>query len=143
MARSVWVYWLFLFGAVVFEVMGTSVMKLSQSGTWWLAAGPGLAVMLGFIALSYYCLALSVQGLPVGVAYAFWEGLGLTLITVVSVFALGERMSPVRLGALAAILAGALLINHGTGHGGGHGSARGKSAGSPAPHAGGTDGRRS
>ena len=117
MARSIWIYWLFLLGAVVCEVIGTSVMKLSQSGAWWLGPGPGLAVMLVFIALSYYCLALSVQGLPVGVAYAFWEGLGLTLITLVSVLALGERMSPVRLGALAAVLVGALLVNHGTGHG--------------------------
>lgn len=139
MARSMWIYWMFLFAAVVFEVIGTSVMKLSQSGAWWLAPGPGLAVMLAFIVLSYYCLALSVQGLPVGVAYAFWEGLGLTLITVVSVFALGESMSPARLGALAAILAGALLINHGTGHGGGHGPARGHSG---SPDSGASDGRR-
>lgn len=117
MARSRAVYWLFLLGAVAFEVTGTSIMKLSQSGAWRLGPGPGLAVMLAFIVLSYYCLARSVQGLPVGVAYAFWEGLGLTLISVSSVLVLGERMSPARLGALAAILVGALLVNHGTGHG--------------------------
>lgn len=142
MARSTWIYWLFLLGAVVFEVIGTSVMKLSQSGTWWLAPGPGLVVMLVFIALSYYCLALSVQGLPVGVAYAFWEGLGLTLITLVSVLALGEHMSPARLGALAAILIGALLVNHGTGHGTGHGTPRAKRT-SPDSVAMETPGRRS
>lgn len=142
MARSIWIYWLFLLGAVVFEVIGTSVMKLSQSGTWWLAPGPGLVVMLVFITLSYYCLALSVQGLPVGVAYAFWEGLGLTLITLVSVLALGEHMSPARLGALAAILLGALLVNHGTGHGAGHGTPRAKRT-SPDSVAVETSGRRS
>lgn len=118
-------YWLYLFGAVVFEVAGTSVMKLSQSGTWLLGAHAGLAVMLALIGLSYYCLSLSVRGLPIGVAYAFWEGLGLTLITLVSVLALGEAMNAGRFAALAAILCGALLVNHGTGHGTGHGTAHG------------------
>lgn len=117
MARSKGIYWIWLSGAVIFEVIGTSIMKLSQSGAWGLGPGPGLALMLAFIALSYYCLALSVQGVPVGVAYAFWEGLGLTLITLVSALVLGERMSPARLGSLAAILGGALLVHHGTGHG--------------------------
>lgn len=118
-------YWMFLLGAVVFEVAGTSVMKLSQSGDWLLGPHAGLAAMLALIGLSYYSLSLSVRGLPIGVAYAFWEGLGLTLITLVSVVALGESMNAARLGALAAILAGALLVNHGTGHGTGHGTRQG------------------
>ena len=82
-------YWFYLLGAVLFEVAGTSVMKLSQSGAWLVGAHAGLAAMLALIGLSYYCLSLSVRGLPIGVAYAFWEGLGLTLITLVSVLALG------------------------------------------------------
>lgn len=117
--------WLFLLGAVLFEVAGTSVMKLSQSDAWVIGSGAGLAIMLVLIGLSYYCLSLSVRGLPVGVAYASWEGLGLTLITLVSVFALGERMNLTRLFALVAIACGAMLINHGTGHGTGRKKRRG------------------
>lgn len=107
-------YWLFLLGAIAFEVAGTSVMKLSQSDQWLIGPGTGIAVMLCLIVLSYYLLALAVQGLPVGVAFAFWEGLGLTFITLVSVFALGETMNPARFAALVCVLAGALLIHHGT-----------------------------
>lgn len=107
-------HWFFLFCAIVLEVAGTSVMKVSQNGAGWLGPGAGLILMFALIALSYYCLSLAATGLPIGVAYAFWEGLGLTLITLVSVFLLGEAMNLRRLLALAAILAGALLIHHGT-----------------------------
>jgi len=110
--------WLFMAGAVLLEVVGTLVMKLSQNGGWLLSPGVGLVVMFVLVALSYLCLSQAVRGLPVGVAYAFWEGLGLTLITLVSVLVLGEKMNLVRFCALVAILVGAILVHHGTGSGG-------------------------
>lgn len=104
-------------GAIVFEVAGTTFMKLSQGWTWAFAAQAGIAGMLVLIGLSYYLLSRSTMGIPVGVAFAFWEGLGLTLITVASVLVLGEPMHLTRFLALCAVLGGALLIHHGTGHG--------------------------
>lgn len=103
-------YWLCLLGSIIFEVTGTSVMKLSQNG--WPMLGMG--VMYVLLGLSYFCLAKAVLRLPVGVAYAFWEGLGLALITLVSVFLLGERLDAPRMVALAMILGGTLLVHHGT-----------------------------
>lgn len=109
-------YWFFLLAAIVLEVVGTAIMKYSQSLTGY---GPqtGYGAMLLCIGLSYYCLARSTQKLPVGVAFACWEGVGLTLITVCSVLLLGEPFSLTRLGALVAVLTGVLLIHHGTEHG--------------------------
>ena len=107
-------YWFFLACAVVFEIGGTSVMKLSQLPGSLLGEHAGLLIMFALLILSYYFLSLSVEGLPVGVAYAFWEGLGLTLITLVSVLVVGEAMNLQRFLALLAVLGGALLIHHGT-----------------------------
>lgn len=107
-------HWFFLFFAIILEVGGTSIMKISQNPDSLIGPNNGLLLMFGLIGLSYYCLALAATGLPIGVAYAFWEGLGLTLITLVSVLVLGETMNLQRFLALLAILAGALLIHHGT-----------------------------
>ena len=110
-------HWLCLMGAIIFEVAGTTVMKMAQGWGFAHAAMLGLVLMWLAIALSYYMLAKATTGLPVGVAFAFWEGLGLTFITICSVLLLGESMTVTRGLGLVCMLAGALLVHHGTGHG--------------------------
>ncbi len=120
-------YWFFLAGSILFEVAGTSIMKLSQAS--WPAMGMGVMYLL--LGLSYFCLAKAVIRLPLGVAYAFWEGFGLLLITLVSAFLLHERLDATRLLALAMVLGGTLLVHHGTegGHGDAVPAAHGKATG--------------
>ena len=107
-------HWIYLIIAILLEVIGTSVMKLSQLGTWIVEPNIGYLLMLICIGLSYYMLALAATGLPIGVAYSFWEGLGLILITLVSIFVIDEKMTITRLISLFAVLSGAILIHHGT-----------------------------
>ena len=97
-------HWLCLLAAIVFEVAGTTVMKLSFGWSFAHAALAGLVLMWIAIGLSYYSLAKATTGLPVGVAFAFWEALGLALITLSSIYILDEPFS----------LSGALLVHHGT-----------------------------
>ena len=110
-------HWYCLVGAIILEVGGTTVMKAAQNWNFSHAALLGLAVMWLCVAFSYYLLARAVTGLPVGVAFAFWEGLGLTCITLCSVLFLNEALTLRRALGLACVLFGALLVNHGTGHG--------------------------
>lgn len=114
--NDMWKYWLFLLAAIVLEVGGSTVMKFSQ-GLGGYGPHGGYLLMLFCIGWSYYFLALSTLRLPVGVAFACWEGLGLTLITVCSVLVLGEAFTLTRAGALAAVLVGVMLIHQGTEHG--------------------------
>ena len=110
-------HWYCLLGAIILEVGGTTVMKLAQGWAFAHAALLGLTLMWLAIGLSYYLLALSTTGLPVGVAFACWEGLGLTLITLSSALILDESLTLKRVLGLVCVLAGALLVHHGTGHG--------------------------
>lgn len=92
-------------------------MKLSQGWSFPHAHLLGLCVMWAAIAMSYFFLSKAVTGIPVGVTFAFWEGLGLTCITLGSVFFLNEPLTLRRALGLACVLSGALLVNYGTGHG--------------------------
>lgn len=107
-------YWLFLLCSILFEVSGTSIMKMAQTQDNTLALATGMAAMYLLLALSYVFLARAVVRLPIGVAYAFWEGIGLVLITAVSVLFLGEQLGAAKAGALVLILGGAFLVHHGT-----------------------------
>ena len=110
-------HWLALGLAILLEVGGTSFLKFSQSWTFPYAEFCGLAVMLVAICLSYYCLARATTGLPVGVAFAFWEACGLSLIALMGFCFFHEEPTPQRILGLVCVLAGAMLVNRGTEHG--------------------------
>ena len=92
-------------------------MKLAQGWAFPHAQVLGLVVMWLAIAMSYFFLSKAVTGIPGGVTCAFWEGLGLTCITLGSVLFLNEALTLRRALGLACVLSGALLVNYGTGHG--------------------------
>lgn len=62
-----------LFAAIALEVTGTTFMKFSVMHEWLI----GYPVMLAAMVCSYFCLSKAVKKIPISVAYAVWEGLGL------------------------------------------------------------------
>ena len=115
-------HWYCLLASIALEVGGTLTMKLAQGWAFAHAQALGLAVMWIAICLSYIFLSRAVTGIPVGVTFAFWEGLGLTCITLGGILFLDEALTLRRALGLACVLAGALLVNAGTGHGAGNGT---------------------
>ena len=99
--------WLFLSVAIVAEVVGTSFLKASAGFTKPL---PVVAVVLGY-GLSFYFLSLTLETLPVGIAYAVWSGVGLVLITAVAWVAFGQTLDLPAVIGMGLILAGVLILN--------------------------------
>ncbi|MPS25505.1 MAG: QacE family quaternary ammonium compound efflux SMR transporter [Alcaligenaceae bacterium] len=102
-------HWFFLAVAIAAEVAGTSFMKWSSVH----GHLGGLAAMFILLGASYYALSLAVIRVPVGLAYAVWEGVGLVAITLVSLAWFGESLGPMKAAGIAAVLGGILLIKRG------------------------------
>lgn len=103
-------HWFFLLAAIAVEIVATAALKSFVSAPWLVALLP-----LGLIGLSFALLSIALRVIPLAVAYAVWEGLGIVGIAAAGHLLFGEHLSPGRLVALAAILAGILLLERGVG----------------------------
>lgn len=100
-------HWVYLAFAIFAEVLGTSFLKSADGFT---RIGPSVVVVLSYI-VAFYCLALTLRTMPVGVAYAVWAGAGVALITLVGWVFLGQRLDGPALAGIALIVAGVVVIN--------------------------------
>jgi len=91
-----------------FEVLGTVSLKLSQSFT---KPAPSIFVVIGY-GLSFYALSVLLkQGVPIGIIYAIWSGLGTVGIVLIGVWLWGERLSWPIITGIALVIIGVALIN--------------------------------
>jgi len=88
-------------------------MKLSDGFT---RLAPSVG-MFGLYLVSLGLLTLALKGIPVGVAYAIWSGLGTALIAVIAAIAFGEHFTLAKTACLAMIVLGVAGLNY---FGGGH-----------------------
>ncbi len=73
--------YIYLAIAIIAEVTATSTLKLTEEFT---KPIPSLVVLIAF-GVSLYFMTLTLRTLPVGVMYAFWSGLGIILVTSISI----------------------------------------------------------
>lgn len=105
-------HWLVLLAAIAVEIIATAALKSAVSAPWLVAMLP-----LALIGLSFALLSVALRVIPMAVAYAVWEGLGIVGIAAAGHFLFGEHLGPERAVALAAIVAGIVLLERGVGHG--------------------------
>lgn len=98
--------YLYLSIAILAEVIGTSALKASDGFT---RPRASIVAALGY-GIAFYFLALSLQGLNLGVAYAIWSGAGVALITLVGWRVFGQRLDRYALAGIALIVAGVLVL---------------------------------
>lgn len=99
--------WLILFVAIVSEVIATSALKSSEGfSRFW----PSVVVVIGY-GVAFYCLALTLRVIPMGVVYAIWSGIGIVLITLVGWFLFDQKLDLPALLGIGLIAAGVVVMN--------------------------------
>ncbi len=105
--------WLFLVGAIIFEVVGTLSLRMAAATgeRAYVAAGA-----VGYLA-AFALLALTLnQGLGLGAAYGIWAASGVTLTAIASRVLFDEPLTRIMTGGIALILGGVVLVEIGATH---------------------------
>lgn len=99
--------YLYLAGAIIFEVIGTWALKESDTFT---RLVPSLTCLAAY-AVSLVFLALSLRTIPVGIAYAVWAGLGIVLIALVGWLWFKQPLDGPAVIGLGLIIGGVVVVH--------------------------------
>ncbi len=99
--------WLYLAIAIVSEVLATSALKATEGFS---RLGPSVVVVVGY-GLAFYFLSLTLQAIPVGVAYAVWSGIGIALVSLIGWRFYGQQLDAAAIIGIAMIMAGVVVLN--------------------------------
>jgi small multidrug resistance pump len=99
--------YLFLSLAIIFELIGTSMLKASEGFSKIL---PSLGVILGF-GFAFFFLSLSLKVIPLNMAYAIWSGVGTVATVMISVLIWKEKVSFGSLIGIILIVVGVVVLH--------------------------------
>ena len=99
--------YLYLATAILFEICGTTCMKLSEGFTKTL---PSILIFV-FYGISFVSFTIALKKIDVSVAYAIWAGLGVALISLIGFVGFNEPMTLVRIMSLALIIIGVIGLH--------------------------------
>jgi small multidrug resistance pump len=101
------IYWIYLLVAILTEVVGTTMMKVSQGLTRLIPS----ILMFVMYAVSFIFMAFALKKLEVSTAYAIWSGLGTALIAAIGIVWFQESFSIAKLAGTGLVIAGVVLLN--------------------------------
>ena len=102
--------YLFLFGAIIAEIIGALATRQSNGFTKLL---PSSIAVLGVVG-AYYLLSLSLKsGMSIGVAYGIWAAVGISTLAILGVFLFKETLTWVQLIGIILIIGGVLALELG------------------------------
>jgi len=102
-------HWVMLVGAILFEVAGTTCMKLSEGFTRPL---PSVLIFL-FYGVAFTLLTLALKKIDVSVAYAVWSAVGTAVIAGIGIVWFREPLTALKVASLLLIVAGVVGLNLG------------------------------
>ncbi|MDO6386296.1 multidrug efflux SMR transporter [Uliginosibacterium sp. 31-12] len=104
-------YWFVLFIAVITEILWALSLKWihHQPGIWPIAA----SVLL--TATNMTLLSFAMRGIPAGVAYAVWTGLGAVGVAIFSAMVFGDHLNNGQIASMALVILGVVGMKLSTG----------------------------
>ena len=99
--------WIYLGIAIVAEVVATSALKAAEGFT---RIVPSVVVIVGYV-VAFYFLSLILRTIPVGVAYAIWSGVGISLIALIGWLLYGQTLDVPAVLGLVLIASGVVVLN--------------------------------
>ena len=100
-------HYVYLIAAIVLEVTGTSALNVSDGFTKLIPS----VLSLVLYGASFVLLAKALLQLDIGVAYATWCSVGMTLTAAISVLVFGQKFSPIGIVSLVLIMIGCVMLN--------------------------------
>ena len=106
--------YVFLALAIIGEVIATTFLKFTsgERTVWWAYPIVGVGYVFAFWMLS---LTLS-RGVPLGIAYALWAGIGVVLVAIISWIFFHENLTVMQIAGMGLVIAGVLLLELGATH---------------------------
>ena len=106
--------YVFLALAIIGEVIATTFLKFTSGDKqiWWVYPIVGVGYIFAFVMLS---LTLG-RGVPLGIAYALWAGIGVVLVALISWLAFKEALTPMQIAGMALVIGGVVLLELGGRH---------------------------
>jgi small multidrug resistance pump len=106
--------YVFLALAIIGEVIATTFLKFTsgERSVWWAYPIVGVGYVFAFWMLS---LTLA-KGVPLGIAYALWAGIGVVLVAVISWLVFKESLTWLQLVGMALVIGGVVLLELGGRH---------------------------
>jgi|TARA_B100000530_G_scaffold32604_1_gene19221 small multidrug resistance pump len=98
--------WIYLTLAIFSEVLATASLKSTEGFT---KLWPSVLVLVGYSA-AFYFLSMTLDSIPIGVAYAIWSGVGVAAITLVSIFFLDQKIDTAGFIGIGLIVAGVIVL---------------------------------
>jgi small multidrug resistance pump len=105
--RFLMIYWIYLVIAILTEVVGTTMMKVSQGLT---RLVPSVTMFVMY-AISFVFMAFALKKLEVSTAYAIWSGLGTAAIAAIGIIWFQESLNAAKVVGTGLVIAGVILLN--------------------------------
>jgi small multidrug resistance pump len=100
-------FWTYLMIAILTEVAGTTLMKISQGLTKLIPT----VMMFVLYGVSFVFMAMALKKIEVSIAYAIWSGLGTALIAAIGIIAFREALNFPKIVGVVLIIGGVILLN--------------------------------